>query len=499
MADSAAPAYHRRARAGRVPFATKLAQGVGAIPDTVLSWVLSTFVLLFYNRLLGVDPFLVSAALAAAVVADAVLDPLVATLSDNLHTRWGRRHPLMLLGAAPLGPVFCAIFLPPAGLSQIGLCLWLAVLVLLTRALLSLFFVPWSAIAADLTDDYEERTSIMAFRYAVGWTIGVAFPLFVFSWVMPGTPAQPVGQLNPHGYPVMAICAAVLMSGGGVLTTLLTRREIPFMRQHTVRPAPFHPAQVLKELFRALGNRQFALIFLIVVLTAAMDGTLGNFDIYMNTYFWGLNTEALRWFTVSAVGAVIAFPLIASVQRRWDKKHILLTVSMLNLANGMVTVALRFAGLLPHNGDPVLLVILVASDTFGNVVGVLQGVIGASVVADILDQHELKTGFRQEAMFNAALSFSGKAVSGLGIVLGGLILTLIALPPHAQPGEVPAGKIDLMGLIVGLCVPLFYLIPIYLIGRYRITRQAYAEIRRALDDRAGGGGDRAAAEESSQA
>ncbi len=170
------------------------------------------------------------------------------------------------------------------------------------------------------------------------------------------------------------------------------------------------------------------------------------------------------------------------MQRRVDKKHILLVVTMLNLTNGLAAVALRFAGLLPRNGDPALLVILVASDTFGNAVAVVQGVIGASVVADILDR---ATTGRQasSAMFNAALSFSSKAVSGLGIAKG-LIFDLIDLPRHAQPGEVPPGKIGLMGLIVGLCVPMFYLIPIYLIGRYRITRQVHADIRQQLDARA---------------
>jgi len=126
----------------------------------------------------------------------------------------------------------------------------------------------------------------------------------------------------------------------------------------------------------------------------------------------------------------------------------------------------------------------VVSETLGAAAAVVQGVIGASVVADILDQHELKTGYRQEAMFNAALSFSSKDVSDFGIVLGGLILTLVALPAHVAPGGVPAGKIRLLGLIVGLVVPLFYLVPIYLIGRYRITRQAHADIRRQLDERA---------------
>jgi GPH family glycoside/pentoside/hexuronide:cation symporter len=483
MNDRLVGAYSRRERAGRLTFATKLFQGVGAVPDTVLTFVFSTFVLLFYNRVLGINALLVSAALAIAVIADAGLDPLVASISDNLHTRWGRRHPLMLFGAAPLGPVFCGVFMPPHGLSPIGLFIWLTTFVLLTRALLSLFFVPWSAIAAELTDNYEERTSVMSFRFAVGWAVGVGFPLFVFGVVMSATAGHPVGQLNPTHYPVMAISAAALMSGAGTLTTLLTRREIPYMRQHVVKPAPFRPNQILRELARALGNRQFALVFTILILTSALDGATGNIDIYMSTYFWKLTSEDLRWFTLAAAGAAVAFPLVTWVQRRWDKKHILMVATVINLANSMAPVALRFAGLLPRNGDPILLAVLVGSAVFGATVAVVQGVIGASVVADILDQHELQTGFRQEAMFVAALSFSGKAVSGLGIVLGGLILTIVAFPAHAAPGEVAPHKIALLGLMIGLVVPAFYLIPISLIRRYRITRAVHAEIRRELDKR----------------
>jgi Na+/melibiose symporter-like transporter len=105
------------------------------------------------------------------------------------------------------------------------------------------------------------------------------------------------------------------------------------------------------------------------------------------------------------------------------------------------------------------------------------------MLADILDDHELRTGYRQEGMFNAALSFSGKAISGVGIILGGLIINLIEFPTNLPPAAVPAEIIFRLGLVVGVIVPLFHLIPISLTFRYKITRQVHAAIRTALAGR----------------
>src|SRR6185436_19686797 len=176
-------------------------------------------------------------------------------------------------------------------------------------------------------------------------------------------------------------------------------------------------------------------------------------------------------------------PLVAATQRRWDKKYVMLVCSTISLFDGIIVVGLRFLDVLPENGDPMLLVILVGMGIFGESILVIQGIIGASVIADVLDDHELRTHHRQEAMFNAALSFSGKAVSSVGIVLGGLILGLIDLPRGVAPADVPPETIMRLGLVVGICIPLLHLIPLSLITRYKITRQAYAEIRRALDAR----------------
>ena len=119
------PTYTRQSRAEALSFKIKFYQGIGAIPDTVKNWVLNTFVLFYYSQLLGLDAFSVSVVLALAMVFDAVTDPVVGAFSDNLQTRWGRRHPIMLAASLPLGLGIFLLFTPPDDVSSSVLIGWL--------------------------------------------------------------------------------------------------------------------------------------------------------------------------------------------------------------------------------------------------------------------------------------------------------------------------------------------------------------------------------------
>jgi len=477
---SDAPSYQRLEREGPLPVSTKFYQGIGAIPDTLKNWVFNTFALLFYNQILGMDAFLVSIALAVAMVFDAVTDPVVGSFSDNLQTRWGRRHPLMLIASIPLGLCVVAVFIPPDDLSHIMLFVWLTTFTVLTRGFMTMYFIPWLAIAAELSDDYNERTSIIMYRYAVGLVFGYGVPVIMYSTVMANTDAFPVGQLNPYAYPVMATWTALIMISGALATTFLTRREIPYLRQHVAPTPPFRFGAAVGDMVRALKNRQFALVFTIVFISSAINGSIGNIGIYMQTFFWGLTADDIRWFSINSLGAIVAFGITGLLQKRFDKKHILMFCAIVSLVDGIVLINLRFFDVLPDNGTSLLLIILVTVTTFSVAIGTLYGIIGASVVADILDDHALRTGYRQEGMFNAALSFSGKAVTGVGIVLGGLIISLIQLPIGVAPSDVSAEVIFRLGLVVGVLIPLLHIIPISLIPRYKLTRDVVLDIQAKL-------------------
>ena len=108
----------------RLSLPTRLAYGFGAVAYGVNNNGLDYFLLIFYSQVLGVDAPLVGLALLLALVFDSLSDPLVGYLSDNTHSRWGRRHPFMLFAPLPIGISFFFLFNPPEALTQGELLSW---------------------------------------------------------------------------------------------------------------------------------------------------------------------------------------------------------------------------------------------------------------------------------------------------------------------------------------------------------------------------------------
>ena len=470
-------------RSGPVSLTTKLLQGVGALPDTYKNFAFNTFLLFFYNQVLGYPATLASAALGIALCFDAVTDPMVGSFSDNLRSRLGRRHPLMYLSALPLALSLYFVFVPPDNLSSTVMFVWLMFFAIAVRTSMTLFLVPWSAMMAELSTDYVERTDIVKYRFALGWVGGVAFTFLTWTYIFPSTEAYTPGHLNPEGYPLFATVLAVLVFFAVLITTHFTRSEIPFLQPPPETPERFGWRRVVREVRESFDNRQFLLIFTIVLLMASITGTKGAIDIYMTTYFWGFTPEDLRWFGFAIIGAIAAFFTVHRINERWEKKHIVIGAIVLATLDGVVLVNLRFLDWLPANGTTSLLLIVLGVVIFSVYVLTVQGIVGPSIVADVLDGQELKTGRRQEGMFFAALSFATKFTSGFGVILGGIIIDLLAFPRGADPGTIDPDVLFRLGIVIGVIVPLVNLLPLALATRLQTSREVHAEVRRQLDER----------------
>jgi glycoside/pentoside/hexuronide:cation symporter, GPH family len=478
-------AYTRaRVRAGSLPLSTKLFQGIGALPDTYKNFAFATFLLFYYNQVLHLPASLASFAIMIALLLDAISDPLVGSLSDNWHSRLGRRHPFMYAAALPLGITLYFTFAPPAGLGETALFLWLTVCAVLVRTAMTFFLVPWSALFAEFSDDYVERTAIVTYRFVVGWTGGVLFTFLVWTLIFPSTPEFTPGHLNPAGYHTFALVLGCVVTAAVLLTTHLTRREIPYLQQPSGPQVAFSLRGVFREVALALTNRSFLVVFVTILIAGAIGGVTGAMAIYMQTYFWGLLPEDLRWFVLAAAGAVIAFVVIVPLQKRFDKKHILLCCIAGNIFDGVFMVSLRLFDVLPANGSPLLVALLIGATTFSALMATMTGIIGVSMIADTLDEQELTTGRRQEGVFSAALSFSGKATSGVGVFVGGLVLQyLLQLPTGSRPATIDPALVLRLGVVAGIIIPLLNLFPFLIVRRYHLTRASYLRIRAELQTR----------------
>jgi GPH family glycoside/pentoside/hexuronide:cation symporter len=473
-------------RVGKVPISTKLIQGVGSVPDTFKNFAFNTFLLFYYNQVLGMPASLASIALGIAVVVDAITDPVVGSISDNLRTRLGRRHPLMYLAAAPLALSLYLVFMPPETVKDGGEYLlfgWILVFSILVRGSMTLFLVPWTAMMAELSDDYVERTTIVTYRYLIGWITGATFTVVSYTFIFPSSDAFTPGHLNPDAYPTFALVLASLVFVAILFTTHFSRNQVRYMNQPVQAGNKFSFLQVFQELQLALRNRQFLIVFMAVLIGSAIGGGIGALDIYISTYFWGLTPEDLRWFPLSIIGAMLAFTVVTPVQKRFDKKQILIGTFLFLLVDGIFIINLRFLDVLPDNGSHLLLVLLIANSVIRTFVGTIYGIMGASIMADILDYQEYRTGQRQEGMFFSAVSFSGKAVSGLGIVIAGFIIDFLSFPRGAKPEDVSPGMIVDLGIAAGIGLPLLYLIPFGLFSLYKLTRVEHERIHQELESR----------------
>ena len=173
---------------GPLPQRLKLAHGFGAVAFGVKDSGFSFFLLPFYNLVLGVDASTVGAALATALLIDALVDPLLGHLSDRTYTKWGRRLPWLYLAPIPLAVLWTLLWSPPfTGAPGYWDIVALAVGV---RLLLSACEVPSVSLVPEITDDYDERTTLFRYRFLSGWLGGLLMMVLTFTLFLP-TPQSP--------------------------------------------------------------------------------------------------------------------------------------------------------------------------------------------------------------------------------------------------------------------------------------------------------------------
>jgi Na+/melibiose symporter-like transporter len=472
-------------------FGTKFTYGFGQAAEGLKNGAFGVFLFFYYNQVLALSGTLAGLAVGIALIFDAVTDPMAGSISDNWRSKLGRRHPFMFLAAAPLAVAFFLLFNPPEGLGQIGLFAWLLVFAVLTRAAMTLYHVPHIALGAELTEDFEERTTVVAYRqfFSTFGTLAayiIGFMLFFYS-----TPELPRGQFRVEAYAPFAMALSLLMVASILISAWGTRSRIPHLPQASGAEEKLSVGgmafRMIREIREALTNRSFAWLFSGVLIVFMMVGVDSALNLHMNTYFWELSATGNTLFFAAYPIGVMAGTLIARrLNVLFDKKPSVVFGTAWWALCQIVPVVLRIFGFFPENGTDALLITLVCVK-FVQGVGVVQALITfGSMVADIVDEHELKTGKRQEGIFFASVSFSGKFTTGIGNVVGGIALDLISWPRGVEiqtAADVPPETITWLGLVYGPIVAGFAVVSVWCYSKHRLDRHRHKEIVAELEVR----------------
>jgi Na+/melibiose symporter-like transporter len=387
----------------------------------------------------------------------------------------------MYASVLPLAVSFALLFRPPAGLGEVGLFVWLLVFTVLVRLSVTTFQVPHMALGAELSTDYRERTSIVAYRNFLAYIGAAAVIGLGWSEFFRATPEFPNGQLNHDAYPPFGVFFGVAAALTVLVSALGTHGRIPFLPVPHEAPKPLSLGRLTAELRDTLSNPSFRVLFVGVVLFFVTRGVAHGLDVYMFTHFWRLTPEAiLRVQGIGLIGVLLGTVAWVMLAGRIDKKPAFLvgitTYSIFTLLPPLA----RLWDWFPHH-DASTYVPLLGALAFIAALGAAASLVtSGSMMADIADEHELNTGHRQEGIFFGGLTFAAKATSGLGQFVAGFGLDIIEFPVRATPGTVPSETITALAILYGPGIAVIAAVAIVILSRYRIDRARHEEIVRAL-------------------
>lgn len=455
---------------GRIPTRLATIHGFGSIAYGVKDSGFSTFLLLYYNQVLGMDAKLVSFALMLALFLDAFIDPVIGHLSDRTYTKWGRRLPWLYIAPLPLAAAWILMWSPT---TQPGF--WTLVLMAMAvRALVSCCEVPSVALVPELTRDYDERTRLMRFRFLFGWGGGLLMLFLAYDVFLTD------GLLEPRGYFAYGLTGAALMSGAVVLSALGQHRRVAGLPDHA--PGPFSLRGAFAEIRESLSHPAFLVLLAGGGLAYISQGVTFSITNYLYLFVWRFSETAFSFYPLILFASVVlTFLTVGRMHRRLGKRDTAVACALLSGLVLAIPFILRHFGGWAQEGSTLSTGLLYGFVLVANWFSVSAMISASSMVADVVEASEVTTGRRAEGTFYAGSFFMQKCATGMGIFLTGLLIDFAGLPRNAAPGSVAPMVIDRLAISFTVLVVVFGIAIALILRRFPITRANHEARLAALD------------------
>lgn len=376
----------------RLPLWRKLGYGLGDIYGGGSLVVVSFYYLIFLTDVVRLSPALAGTVILISKVYDAITDPLEGVLSDRTRTRLGRRRPYLLGGIPLIFLSFFGLFYPVNLDSEAARFAFVVATYLFFSTVVSLVMLNYNALQAEITLDYNERTSLSSLRIAFSTVSSILAALLPLEIVKGFADVR-------QGWIVMGLVFGVIFALPFIATVASVRERREFQRP----PARLDLAATLLRPFRIRTFVHALLMYLFAFV--AMDA-VSSVVVYFMKYYLNRGDEANYVAGTLLIFQVLSLPLYVGLSRRTSKRHGF-------MAGGLLWIAVMFVSFLITPASPWILVYI-----FAALVGLGTGGIVVMIYAifpDIPDVDELQSGQRREGSFGALISLSRKLSSALAI------------------------------------------------------------------------------------
>lgn len=450
---------------GKLSFKTKLAYGAGDMGPGITATLLVFSLLFFLTNVAGLRPGLAGIVLLIGKISDAINDPIIGVLSDRTKSRWGRRHSWMLWGSIPFGLFFVLQWVVPhfsanTEINQWALFAYYTMIAVFFNIAFTAVNLPYTALTPELTQDYNERTSLNSFRFAFsigGSILALAIASLSANWFE--NPSQQYFAIG-LGCAVLSVLPLYwCVWGTEERFTSETEEQLP----------------ILKQVKIALSNRPFLFVIGIYLCSwLAFQLTAAIIPYYVTSW---MKQDA--YFQVALLVQVVAIIMLfvwSNISERIGKRMVYFM--------GMSLWIIAQSGLFfLQPGQIVGLYVLSMMAGVGVATAYL---IPWSMLPDVIELDELKTGKRREGIFYAFMVFLQKLGLALGLFLVGLALEssgfISPTPGEALPIQ-PDSALLAIRIAIGPLPTLILLVGLLLAYFYPISREVHAEILLKLRER----------------
>lgn len=405
---------------------TMFGYGIGQTGGQILRDVPSLFLPFYLMTTLGVNPSLAGIVIFIPKLWVMICDPLMGVISDKTDTPWGRRRPFILVSGVLSALTFWFLFNPPALESEFARALYVCVLFAVMSTAYSMFSVPHLTMAAEMTDDSKQRTTVMAWRM-----IGLGLGLLVSTSMAPFL-IEYFGY-GPAGYNGMSWVVAIIIFIT-ITACFFGTAKAPSRPSSTELPA------ITEQFLLAFKNKPFFILLsanFIQLVGQACAYSAMMFFIY---YYMGMNlSDMSQLMLIMVIALFTCQPIWVAIAARLGKKYTYYLALVLNVVT-------MLSWLLVRSPDDIFIGYLVAASL--GITGSGYALMSTSMLPDTMDHDRRLTGTNREGVFAGIWSASDKVAFALAPLITGVVLDAFGFVSTQDLANTPQSDMAITGIIL---------------------------------------------------
>ena len=407
-----------------IPIRDKVGYGIGNLSVGIAMQVVGTYLVFFSTVILGIPGYLVGLAVGFSVFWDAITDPLMGYISDITKSkRFGRRHLYLIIGSIGVALTLTLMWIIPSNLNTNLKFSLLFIDIILFKTFITIYVTPYTALGAELSSDYHERTSIQSIK-TIFFLLGLAFVsvagLYLF---FQPTIEFPHGQLNPDSYRNIGYTSAIIVLITSLICIWNTKKYIPKLnRSQTIENKGNNINLFIDSLKSTVKNKAFRAVALCYLFNNLASAFLSNIGLHVFTYTFVLTSQQIAIILgLQFLMSILSQPIWMMIASKYDKKPSMIFGLLLSFFAGII-----FLGLVIFKSNVVSNVFYFFP--YAIVAGFGTGALFTlplSMVADTIDYDELNRGYRFEGFYFGSLTLYYKLSQSIAIFFIGILLDLI--------------------------------------------------------------------------